>query len=98
MRNAFTKGPWMVEFQSDENRFVLRNKDGEFGHFCGWSIDGLTTQNEEVSNSQLISSAPELLAALQALLPILDNDAPLARAYGDVGILARAAIEKATKP
>ena len=36
-----------------------------------------------------------LLEALRDLLPILDNDGPLPRAYDDVGIRARTAIVKA---
>lgn len=52
-----------------ENRYHLTSKsNGSFGHFQGWSADGVTTHDEDEVNARLISSAPEMLAALQYLL------------------------------
>jgi hypothetical protein len=49
----------------------------------------------DAANAPLIQGAPDLIAALERLLPILDNDGPLPRAYDDVGEIARAAIARA---
>jgi hypothetical protein len=49
----------------------------------------------EKKDAPLVAAAPELLVALKALLPILDNDGALPRAYDDIGDLARAAVAKA---
>lgn len=49
----------------------------------------------EHATAKLIAAAPDLLAALKALMPILDNDGPLVAAYADIGPLVRAAIAKA---
>jgi hypothetical protein len=48
-----------------------------------------------LANARLIAAAPDLLAALKALAPILDNDGPLVAAYADIEPLVRAAILKA---
>lgn len=44
---------------------------------------------------QLKAVNAQLVEALRALLPILDNDGPLPRAYADVGEQARAALAAA---
>jgi hypothetical protein len=94
-----TPGPWHIGQSREWD-------DGELHEqLAVYSAEGVKTakvetwlkhcREESEANARLIAAAPELLAALKALLPILDNDSPLARAYEDVGQLAQAALAKA---
>lgn len=65
--STHTPGPWAVDYNRREDRYQLRSeKQGSFGHFQGWSADGLTTEDEDKANARLIAAAPDLLAALEA--------------------------------
>lgn len=66
-----TPTPWRVEWQSDWERFVLIDGTGrQFGHFCGWSLDGITTQEEDHANAAFIAHAVNNHAALLAALKV----------------------------
>lgn len=92
-----TPGPWMPEFgeayrvraQQDGGQVaIMMNLKGRHG------LAGRRTGNEVAANARLISSAPEMLDALQEIVAAADGsgwaqlDATLAN--------ARAAIAKAT--
>ena len=84
---SFTPGPWSA---------VKRERIGFAEWQVAWSPDGELVCDivYEEADAQLIAAAPELLAALQDLLPLVecDHDEP------DECVWARAAIAKATQP
>lgn len=102
METKHTPGPWFID---------------QFGHVYGWTegrrIDSGGTQKDSVvlvdnrysqaarHDKMLISSAPELLAALEECAPIvrsimqMQSNCDLAQVYGDVLNRSRAAIRKA---
>ena len=57
--------------------------------------DYLHELERELADARLHAAA--LILALEALLPILDNDGPLPRVYADVGTKARRALSEARK-
>lgn len=65
-----------------------KNHGGKRGNF-------IEHPAEAVANAILIAAAPELLGALKALAPILDNDGPLIAAYAELRPIVHAAIAKA---
>ena len=56
---------------------------------------GPTQVDECEANARLIAAAPELLAALDGISPMFDNDSPLLTVYAAEIEQARAAIAKA---
>lgn len=64
--------PWTTEGNPIHDRILLRNHEGTFGHFQGWSSDGLTTEKEDKANAELIIRAvnchDELVEAVEGLL------------------------------
>jgi hypothetical protein len=85
------KGPWRVCSVNEVE--VLDSRGVSVADMAG---DYEVEYERMADNARLIAAAPELLGALCDLLPILDNDGPLPRAYADIGERARAAIIKAT--
>lgn len=65
---SHTLGPWEMEYKPVEDRYVLRNTEGNFGHFQGWASDGVTTEEEDAANAHLIKAAPDLLEAAKTLV------------------------------
>lgn len=92
--NTHTPGPWANEpARTTPGRPVIaREITSGIRHIA----DVRLYEDADSANARLIAAAPDLLAALEALLPILDNDHSVCRAYDDVGEKARAAISKAT--
>lgn len=94
-----TPGPWKVTYDRVFDRYQLRSKNGSFGHFHGWSSDGVTTEDEDRDNSRLIASAPELAEALKVALATIERlEVKHAGGFSSVtGTLdvARAALQKA---
>jgi hypothetical protein len=71
---AHTPGPWDTEYNSCYDRFEIRSlKQGIFGHFCGWSSDGVATEQEDKANARLIAAAPELLAENKRLRALVQR-------------------------
>jgi hypothetical protein len=66
-QTTHTPGPWAFDYDQNYNRFNLRGKTS-FGHFQGWSSDGVTTEAEDKANARLIAAAPDLLAALEHIV------------------------------
>lgn len=66
-----TGKPWVCHWDAVNQRWLLRRGSGvTFGHFCGWSKDGVTAEEEDAANIQFIVQAcnchEELLAACKA--------------------------------
>lgn len=100
-KSKFTPGPWQAE------GFRVREVHRDFSY--GIWKDGvrlalvdcrpLAKRSEEEANARLIAAAPELMAALQELLAVVDHE----NAYGAIEariakiarLGARAALDKA---
>ena len=87
-------GPWAVGFQTTDDSAQIISADGQ--HLA------TVEQYPLAPNARLIAAAPELLAALQLLLPVAEAFEKQAskgaggRRGGPVFAKARAAIAKAT--
>ena len=82
-----TPGPWTIQEQAD-------------GHLGIYQTHALVAtirhKPEESANARLIAAAPDLLAALEACLPIVDAHRRYALGEGDVtAMTARATIARA---
>lgn len=93
--NKFTPGPWFVGEETwtgdGAGGVLVETKDGCIVAFCTcWTDAGEPdrTQPENYADAKLIACAPDLLAALEAVVAIADRDT-------DVFINARAVIAKA---
>lgn len=103
MASKHTPGPWT--WRNGGNHYVLEDAKGEvvaddgsaYGEYSGWF------QGEPSADAVLIAAAPDLLAALQDILPTVER--MLAARWEPAGIeaperrsieAARAAIAKAT--
>lgn len=92
---AHTQGPWTIRTEPPLSRFILSGQYN-FGHFEGWAEDGVTTEEEDAANAQLIASAPDLLAALAELVRLRDATfAATDRQWAEGIVAARRAIAKA---
>jgi len=50
--------PWDYDYDRQYDRFAIRSKaTGSFGHFQGWSADGVTTEAEDKANAAFIVRA-----------------------------------------
>lgn len=114
MNTTFTPGPWTFSRWNEfgDMRFYIAQADGA-PHTPQLSdvatLIAETTSNEwqsiQEANAKLIAAAPELLAALQAALPFIDDAGDIAQFYPDSSATdkcrvavkqAHAAIAKAT--
>lgn len=94
--SAFTPGPWKVYRTSDGERII--------GIGCAENGEGITDPRfglwgsgpEREANARLIAAAPDLLAALQAALPLLEELEQDDNTYYAEAVNARVAIAKAT--
>ncbi len=92
-----TPGPWY------QVGFWVEHEDDSVADICTCNPDDFgqghikRSQSEIVANAMLIAAAPDLLAALEELLPRFENLRELAgfEAESDAAIRARAAITKA---
>lgn len=92
--SAHTPGPWMVE-PLGSACFEVKC---EFGYFIATCHDGVRgTRNADV-NARLIAGAPDLLAALQRIVAVLDKQvaSPHLAERASPLAQAKAAIAKAT--
>lgn len=95
--SAYTPGPWRVEHNTQHGASV-RGIHGITVAWCGtasaWATDGSHTirQDEARANARLVAAAPEMLAALRAVMDGNMFDAPLVRC------LVLGAIQKADGP
>lgn len=98
---AHTPGPWTSNFAG---LIEAKGWNQQTGYLATINIphraclDGKSqheTRLEAQANARLIAAAPELLAALKKLYPILWNDGPLVAAYKDIEPLIEAAITHA---
>jgi hypothetical protein len=95
-----TPGPWHRNIKPATKYSTVwsgRNK-----HVAAVTVSGLSPEEVE-ANISLIAAAPELLAALKALMPVLDKAQETDNVFGkmhndamDAEQAARAAIAKAT--
>lgn len=80
-----TPGPWV------NHDGIIRDSSPE-----GWLVATCRFNPKDEANAQLITAAPELLAALEQCLPIIDAYRRIALGDGDIAANnARAAIAKA---
>lgn len=98
MTTAHTPGPWhSVQNYGMGEPIKLTNPTSIA--MCGSGgayVTSLGCPPEEMAaNARLIAAAPDLLAALEAILPMFDNDSPLLTVYDAEIKQARAAIDKA---
>ena len=95
---AHTPGPWTIDEDGDTNvmgeTIAIGILDPQ-GHRVGEADGRDLSLPEAEANARLIAAAPELLAALVALLPLSETrDGHL---YGSEFVAADAAIAKATQ-
>lgn len=93
MNAAHTPGPWVVR-QFDRKQYVTDTTPDREGRFVGQVIANQTTAPATLANLQLISAAPDLLAASKAMLAYL-HDHRLPDAFVTHYDAMRAAIAKA---
>lgn len=84
-----TAGKWFME-PLDATRFDIRSDDGKKPDWYVAQTLDMGQAEEGEANARLISAAPDLLAALQAVVRVADRKT-------DEFDLARAAIKKATQ-
>lgn len=59
-----TPGPWDIRRDYYyPTRYLLTSKGSPFASLEGWPYDGVTTEEEDAANRNLIAAAPELLEA-----------------------------------
>ena len=88
MKTTHTPGPWAAnisELEASSSLVSVRTENGGY----------LICSDAGYQNAPLIAAAPDLLAALEAILPMFDNDSPLLTVYDAEIKQARAAIDKA---
>lgn len=105
-----TPGPWVARNQqsgSGEDLGWIIEVDSGRGGRVGWSSRAFADTNHEEqrggpeakANAYLIAAAPELLAALKAIVAVLQKEAPRTplnhHQYDAIGIQAHNAIKKA---
>ena len=101
---SYTKGPWEVDCYPDGG-FSVTGKGGHCGldYYVICARTAHARKEETHANARLIAAAPDLLEALQKLERyfVSGNCIPIERAVitrDSFEEIARAAIEKATKP
>ncbi len=98
MSDKFTLGPWL---QTGRTVYAL-NDSGYNSFYCSVQ-DAFMPESELLANAQLIAAAPDMLDALQAILPFIpttkasDGGACKYSANVAAADMVRAAIAKATK-
>lgn len=65
-----TPTPWDIDWSENYRRYQLRSKKGSFGHFEGWAVDGVTTEDEDRANAEFIVRA---VNSHKALLEVVKN-------------------------
>lgn len=59
-----TPGPWEIRKDGAyPPRYLITSKGIPFASLDGWAYDGVTTDEEDAANRNLIAAAPELLEA-----------------------------------
>lgn len=88
-----TPGPWRADILDSYGRFEIRQSDGGrmFAQGRSWG-DGATAETQE-ANARLIAAAPDLLAALEAM--VIANHGLPANPAEEVDLVCRAALEQA---
>lgn len=100
MQSSFTPGPWVVR-TIDQSLATVETQDGEY-IICNAAQlrgdDWKTEHAERKANARLIAAAPDLLAALQRIVAVLDKQvaSPHLAERASPLTQAKAAIAKAT--
>lgn len=92
--NTHTAGPWKAVHDVPNWRWVLHGntQPTAFGHFVGWSPDGVTTEEEDAANSARIVACVNALdgvanpGAVPRALGILRRGVGLIRTYQERGL------------
>lgn len=96
MTTPHTPGPWRLRYgKRFEYDYLL--KAGKDTPIAYWSNFKIRTKKESKANARLIAAAPDLLEALQEVLPMLEQLLMIRGEPepGSIGHKARAAIAKA---
>lgn len=93
---AYTSGPWKLASECDPpDGYVWASDDDELVAVAQYDCSDLPTLTR-AANARLIAAAPDLLAALEQCLPIIDAYRRAALGDGDIAARnARTAIAKA---
>jgi hypothetical protein len=94
MKLKFTPGPWFARPAIRSGEFNVTAQSGGFAPLAKVKGDKRGTSADALHNARLMAAAPDLLAALLAMLehcPDLEKNAEIVHAVK----LARAAIERA---
>jgi hypothetical protein len=84
-QTRFTPGPWTVEHNDDGPHLLPGIKAGTYWIASPHRMPGM------LANCHLIAAAPDLLAALTAIMVLLDGDAFLALPWAPGSTLGQAA-------
>lgn len=99
MKTQFTPGPWTIDeerYEQGISHFAISSRhNGEM--VCSVSPTRLRREQDD-ANARLIAAAPELFAALQALLPTYIMAADSTAEQHAVVAQARKALAKASNP
>lgn len=95
MTTQHTPGPWRIGHQDHTQTKIFGAHRTEASHIASTPFGTI----EDASNARLIAAAPELLAALEAVIAesrrVIHPDSADNRLYS-IDVIARAAIAKAT--
>jgi len=65
MKAKHTAGRLEMEWNGREGRYEFAGGDGaKLGHFCGWSADGVTTEQEDFANTERLRDCWNACAGL----------------------------------
>lgn len=99
MSDKHTPGPWELGEPTSQLEFGVYATDKISGirHFLA-NAEGHMGDKESLANARLIAASPDLLEALQEVLPMLEQLLMIRGEPepGSIGHKARAAIDKAT--
>lgn len=100
--SAHTAGRLTADYEPANDRHILNSPTGPIGHFCGWSSDGVTTEDEDQANAARLALAwnshDELLAVAERLAEWEQDPDRFAGDLADLAQQARTLLAKLTQP
>ena len=92
-----TPGPWVAR-RLEEEGFCYEDVMDEYGYYIATCHEGVRGERNADANARLIAEAPDLLAALQRIVAVLDKQvaSPHLAERASPLAQAKAAIAKAT--
>jgi hypothetical protein len=74
--NKHTPGPWAIKFRGDHSAYISLGDPTTGGPHKQFDIAFDSRHPSDVADARLIAAAPDLLAALKALLAVAPPKAP----------------------